>query len=51
MDKLTDWTVHNFYKVSPTRKYVEGFHRKTEERLSAHQRRTRKGHRDESGAI
>lgn len=25
MDKLTDWTVHNFYKVSPTRKYVESF--------------------------
>jgi hypothetical protein len=23
--ELTDWTVHNFYKVSPTRKYVESF--------------------------
>ncbi len=25
MPELTDWTVHNFYKVSPTRKYVESF--------------------------
>jgi hypothetical protein len=50
MDKLTDWTVHNFYKVSPTRKYVEGFIEKLKDGYQPTSAEL-KGCGDESGAI